>query len=111
MDHVEDDPRELARKIEQADRMASRILDQTTVERLKSWATELRDRLKRILHERRIKEEIGACARDLWDQNGRPQGRDSRSGVLAPSGERSKGSPSGLSDALSGRYTARSFPM
>jgi len=73
---VEDDPRELARKIEQADRMASRILDQTTVARLKSWATELRDNLKRILHERRIKEEIGACARDLWDQKGRPEGRD-----------------------------------
>jgi Protein of unknown function (DUF2934) len=76
MDHVEDDPRELARKIEQADRIASRMLDQTTVERLKSWATVLRDRLKRILRERGIKEEIAARARDLWDQNGRPEGRD-----------------------------------
>jgi Protein of unknown function (DUF2934) len=76
MDHVEDDPRELARKIEQADRIASRMLDQTTVERLKSWATVLRDRLKRILRERRIREEIAARARDLWDQNGRPEGRD-----------------------------------
>ena len=73
MDHAKDDPRELARKIAQAERIASRILDPTTVERLTSWATELRDRLKRILRERRIKEEIATRARELWGQKGRPK--------------------------------------
>jgi hypothetical protein len=76
MDHGEDDPRELKRKIDQADGIASRVLDPTTVERLGSWAAELRGRLKRILSERRTKEDIAARARELWEQKGRPEGRD-----------------------------------
>jgi hypothetical protein len=42
-----DDPRELERKIEQAARIASRVTDQTTVERLRAWI----DELKRNRHE------------------------------------------------------------
>jgi len=45
MDHSEDDPQELERKIDQADGIASRIIDPTTVGRLRSWAAELRGRL------------------------------------------------------------------
>ena len=74
--HGEEDPRELERKIDQADRIASRIVDPTVVERLSSWAQDLRARLKRIMGERRIQQEIAARARELWEQNGRPSGRD-----------------------------------
>jgi len=76
MDHSEEDPRELERKIDQADRIASRIVDPTVVERLSSWAQDLRARLKRILGERRIQQEIAARAHGLWEQNGRPADRD-----------------------------------
>ena len=39
-----EDPRELELKIEQAERIAARIGDPTTYERLKAWADELRGR-------------------------------------------------------------------
>jgi len=76
MAYGEDEPREIKRKIEQADRIASRVIDPTTVERLSSWAQELRGRLTRIVRERRAKEEIAARAHELWEQNGRPPDRD-----------------------------------
>jgi len=76
MDDGEDDPQELKRKIEQADRIASRVLDPTTVERLSSWAQELRVRLTRILRKRRAKAKIAARAHELWEQHGRPRDRD-----------------------------------
>lgn len=76
MDQGEDDPRELERKIEQAGRIASRINDQTTVERLLAFAEGLRQRLRQRLATRRTKEEIKVRARELWEQNGRPEGRD-----------------------------------
>jgi DUF2934 family protein len=72
----EDDPRELERKIEQAGRIASRINDQTTVERLLAFAEGLRQRLRQRLAPRQAKEEIKARAGELWEQNGRPEGRD-----------------------------------
>ena len=53
-----DDPRELERKIEQAARIASRINDQTTVERLRSWIEELRQRLRQRLEGRRTNQVI-----------------------------------------------------
>ena len=71
-----DDPRELERKIEQATRIASRVTDQTTVERLRAWIEELRHRLRQRLQARRTKQAIGARAREIWEQNGRPAGRD-----------------------------------
>lgn len=45
MDQIED-PRELERQIDHATRIASRINDQTTVERLRAWIEELRQRLQ-----------------------------------------------------------------
>jgi hypothetical protein len=71
-----DDPRELERKIEQATRIASRLNDQTTVERLKAWIEDLKQKLRQRLEARRTKQAINARARDIWEQNGRPPDRD-----------------------------------
>jgi Protein of unknown function (DUF2934) len=71
-----DDPLELERKIAQANRISSRITDQTTYERLRAWVEELRQRLGQRLAARRMREEIRARAHELWEQNGRPSGRD-----------------------------------
>ncbi|MGY2904654.1 DUF2934 domain-containing protein [Bradyrhizobium sp. URHC0002] len=75
MDEAED-PLELERKIAQASRISSRITDQTTYERLSAWVEELRQRLGQRLAARRMREEIRAHAHELWEQNGRPAGRD-----------------------------------
>ena len=75
MDQTED-PRELERKIEQARRIASTITDETTLERLRAWVDELKQGLRQRLAARRAKEEIKARARELWEQNGQPAGRD-----------------------------------
>ena len=48
-----DDPRELERKIEQATRIASRVNDQTTVERLRAWIEDLKQRLRQRREARR----------------------------------------------------------
>ena len=71
-----EDPRELELKIEQAERIAARIGDPTTYERLKAWADELRGRLRRRLDARRTKQAIGARAHEIWEENGRPADRD-----------------------------------
>ena len=75
MDQMED-PQELERKIEQAARIASRVTDQTTVERLRAWIEELRQRPRRRLEGRRTKQAISARAREIWEQNGPPPDRD-----------------------------------
>jgi predicted RNA-binding Zn ribbon-like protein len=72
----EDDPRELERKIAQASRIASSVSDQTTVGRLLAWAEDLRRKLQQHREARRTKEEIRTRARELWEQSGRPEGRD-----------------------------------
>ena len=71
-----DEPREMERKIEQATRIASRLNDQTTVERLRAWIEDLKQRLRQRLEARRTKQAIGARAHELWEQNGRPADRD-----------------------------------
>src|SRR3954465_8786100 len=75
MDQSED-PQELERKIEQAARIASRVTDQTTVERLRAWIEELKHRLGQRLQARRTKQAITARAREIWEKNGRPADRD-----------------------------------
>jgi hypothetical protein len=75
MDQIED-PRELERQIDHATRIASRINDQTTVERLRAWIEELRQRLQDRLEARRTRQAISARAREIWEQNGCPAGRD-----------------------------------
>ena len=75
MDQIED-PGDLERKIDQATRIASRISDQTTVERLRAWIEDLKQRLRQRLEARRTKRAISARAYELWEQDGRPSGRD-----------------------------------
>jgi hypothetical protein len=75
MDHIED-PSELERELERAKRLAAGVTDQTTYQRLKAFVEELRQRLQQRLAARRSKEEIRTRARELWEQNGRPVGRD-----------------------------------
>ena len=71
-----EDPRELELKIEQANRIASRVTDQTTIELLGAWVKELRQKLRQLLDARRTKLEIKARAHELWEQNGCPADRD-----------------------------------
>jgi hypothetical protein len=71
-----DDPRELERKIELASRISARITDQTTIERLREWVHDLRQRLRDRLAARRTRQDIAARAHELWEQNGCPPGRD-----------------------------------
>jgi hypothetical protein len=75
MDQSED-PRELERKIEQAARIASHVNDPTTVERLRAWIEDLKQKLRQRREARRIKQEVSVRAREIWEQNGRPSGRD-----------------------------------
>ena len=75
MDQMEE-RRELERKIEQANRIASRINDPTTYQRLRNFVEELRQRLRQRLAARRTTEEIRARARELWELEGRPADRD-----------------------------------
>lgn len=75
MDRSED-PRELQRQIEQATRIASSVTDQTTVQRLRAFAEHLRLKLRQVVEARRTSHEIRARAREIWEQNGRPVGRD-----------------------------------
>jgi polyhydroxyalkanoate synthesis regulator phasin len=71
-----DDPKELERKIEQAVRIASSVTDQTTVQRLTAFVDDLKHQLMQIIDGRRNKHEIRSRAREIWEQNGRPSGRD-----------------------------------
>ena len=73
---LSDDPREIELKIERANRIASRVTDQTTLELLGAWVEELRQKLRQLLDARRTKHEIKARARELWEQNGCPSGHD-----------------------------------
>ena len=75
MDQSED-PGELERKIEQAARIASHVNDPTTVERLMAWIEDLKQRLRQRRAARRTKQEITIRAHEIWEQNGRPSGRD-----------------------------------
>jgi hypothetical protein len=75
MDQIED-PSDLERKIEQASRIASRVTDRPFYERLTAWVDELKQRLQQRLAARRSQEKIRMRAHQLWEQHGRPVGRD-----------------------------------
>ncbi len=70
------DPRKLVHQIEVAERAASTVTDQTIAQRFRAFANELKQMLQLQLIARRRKQEIRARAFDLWDQAGRPSGRD-----------------------------------
>jgi hypothetical protein len=76
MDHSNDDPKELARKIEQATRVMSGVSDATTYSRLVSWIDELQQGLLQRRQASRLRNQIRARAQEIWDSNGRPAGRD-----------------------------------
>jgi len=83
-----DDPRELERKIEQATRIASRAADQTTIERLRAWIEDLKQRLRQRREAKRIKQQIIQRAQEIWEQNGTSLWP--RLGVLASGGVRDR---------------------
>jgi hypothetical protein len=59
-------------QLELATRVADVIKDETTVQRLRSLADELRRKLARMMRRPRVK----ARAYELWEEAGRPAGRD-----------------------------------
>ncbi len=72
------DRREIERRIAQTSRLASAVTDRTTQRRLAELRDELMETLRRFprrgasVPESRIR----ARAHELWEQHGRPQGRD-----------------------------------
>lgn len=82
----QDDPAKLQRRLAQVTRLSSRVTDQTTVERFKVFADELGQKLQRALVNRRARiaeRKIRARAYEIWEQNGRPVGRDEEFWVQA----------------------------
>ena len=75
MDLIEN-PHQLEREIERANRLAAGVTDQTTYQRLRQFVEELRQQLQHRLAARRAKEMIRARAKELWELSGRPEGRD-----------------------------------
>jgi hypothetical protein len=71
-----EDPQEIERKIAQASRAASLISDQTKRGRLSGWIDELKQMLRRHGESRRSKDAVRKRARELWEREGRPAGRD-----------------------------------
>jgi hypothetical protein len=72
----DDDPRRLETEIERAKRLAVGIGDRTTSERLWDFVEQLKQRLQNRRAARRSKDEIRVRAREIWEQHGRPSGRD-----------------------------------
>ena len=72
----DDDPRELETEIERAKRLATGVGDRTTSQRLWDFVEELKQRLHKRRAAKRSKDEIAARAREIWEQQGRPAGRD-----------------------------------
>jgi Protein of unknown function (DUF2934) len=85
-----EDAGELERKIEQATRIASRISDQTTLDRLRAWIQDLRQRRQRRMEARRTKQAISIRAQEIWEQNGRPSDLDFWLQAEAEIGERKR---------------------
>jgi 2,3-bisphosphoglycerate-independent phosphoglycerate mutase len=71
-----DDPKTVQHQIELAERAASTVSDQTTAQRLMAFANEMRERLQNWQIARHRKSETRARAYELWEQAGKPPGRD-----------------------------------
>jgi hypothetical protein len=71
-----DDPEKMRHQIELAERVASTVSDGTTAQRLIAFANELRRMLQGWQNARRRRHETRARAYELWEQAGRPSGRD-----------------------------------
>jgi hypothetical protein len=70
------DREKLEHQAELAERAAWIVSDQTTAQRLRAFADEVRKILQGPLVARRRKQEIRARAYEFWEQAGRPSGRD-----------------------------------
>ena len=78
-----DDPRKVQHLIEVAERAASTVSDQTTAQRFLAFANELKNRLRNWQTARRQKHQIRARAYELWEQAGKPTGRDEEFWLMA----------------------------
>ena len=74
IDQIEEH-RELEHKIERATWIASRIKD-PAVQRIRARIEDLKQKLRQRLEARRIKQEITLRAREIWERDGRPLGRN-----------------------------------
>jgi uncharacterized protein (UPF0147 family) len=69
---VMDERTKIEHQLELVSRVSGIIKDESTVQRLRRLAEELRQKLARMGHRRRVR----ARAYELWEQAGRPVGRD-----------------------------------
>ena len=81
MDETGESERELERQLAQAKRLAAVTTDLTTYQRLREFAEEVRQRLRYLMSPHRgsfgdAQDEVRARARQLWEDAGRPAGRD-----------------------------------
>jgi hypothetical protein len=67
-----DQREKIEHQLELATRVAGIVKDESTAERLLSFASELRKKLKRMMR----RQEVRARAYELWERAGRPIGRD-----------------------------------
>ena len=72
----DNDLRQLETEIERAKRLATGVGDRTTSQRLWDFVEELKQRLQKRRAAKRSTDEIRARAREIWEQHGRPPGRD-----------------------------------
>jgi len=87
-----EDPRKLELEIERAKRLAKTVDDRTTSQRLWDFIEELKQKLERRRAARRSKEEIRERAHAIWEQHGRPAGRDQEFWLQAEAELRETGS-------------------
>lgn len=87
-----DDPRKLELEIERAQRLARTVGDRTTSQRLWGFIEELTQKLERRRAAKRSREEIRARAKAIWEQHGRPAGRDEEFWLQAEAELRGTGS-------------------
>jgi hypothetical protein len=76
MDDEKVDHSKLEHQAEVAERAASVMSDQTTADRFRAFAEQVRQMLRGLLTGRRRKQEIRARAYQLWELAGKPWGRD-----------------------------------
>jgi hypothetical protein len=67
-----DEQKKIEHQIELATRAASLVKDETTVQRFRSFAEELKQKLLRMMRGGKVR----ARAYELWEQAGRPTDRD-----------------------------------
>jgi DUF2934 family protein len=67
-----DEREKIEHQLELATRVAGTVKDETTLQRLRNFADELRHRLRRMIR----RPQVRARAYELWEEAGRPPGRD-----------------------------------